>query len=41
LQTELAEASDLTAEIGDEKLRKLVARAAALSLAKARSSRTF
>jgi hypothetical protein len=34
-------AAELTAEIEDEKLRKLVARAAAASLAKARSGRTF
>ena len=34
-------AAGLTAEIGDEKLRKLVARAAAASLSRARSSRTF
>jgi hypothetical protein len=38
---ELDTAAELAAEIGDEKLRKLVARAAAASLAKARSSRTF
>jgi hypothetical protein len=38
---ELAAASKLAAEIGDEKLRKLVARAAAASLAKTRSGRTF
>jgi Dna[CI] antecedent, DciA len=38
---ELVEATDLAAPIDDEKLRKLVARAAAASLAKARSSRTF
>jgi hypothetical protein len=34
-------ASELAAKIEDEKLRKLVARAAAASLAKARSGRTF
>jgi hypothetical protein len=34
-------AGELAAEIEDEKLRKLVARAAAASLAKARSGRTF
>jgi hypothetical protein len=34
-------AAELTAEIADEKLRKLVARAAAASLSRARSSRTF
>jgi hypothetical protein len=34
-------AAELTAEIGDEKLRKLVARAAAASLSRARSSRAF
>jgi hypothetical protein len=34
-------AAELAAEIEDEKLRKLVARAAAASLAKARSGRTF
>jgi hypothetical protein len=34
-------AAELTAEIGDEKLRNLVARAAAASLSRARSSRTF
>jgi hypothetical protein len=38
---ELDTAAELAAEIADEKLRKLVARAAAASLAKARSSRTF
>jgi hypothetical protein len=38
---ELATAAELAAEIGDEKLLKLVSRAAAASLAKARSSRTF
>jgi hypothetical protein len=38
---ELGTASELAAKIGDEKLRKLVARAAAASLARARSSRTF
>jgi hypothetical protein len=38
---ELDRAAMLAAEIGDEKLRKLVARAAAASLAKARSNRTF
>jgi len=38
---ELDAASELAAKIEDEKLRKLVARAAAASLAKARSSRTF
>ena len=38
---ELDTASELAAKIEDEKLRKLVARAAAASLAKARSSRTF
>jgi hypothetical protein len=38
---EVDTAAKLAAEIGDEKLRKLVARAAAASLAKARSSRTF
>jgi hypothetical protein len=38
---ELDTASELAAKIEDEKLRKLVARAAAVSLAKARSSRTF
>jgi len=36
-----AAAAELTAEIDDEKLRKLVARAAAASLAKARSSPSF
>jgi hypothetical protein len=34
-------AAELAAKIDDEKLRKLVARAAAASLAKARSGRTF
>jgi hypothetical protein len=34
-------AADLAAEIGDENLRNLVARAAAASLAKARSDRSF
>ena len=38
---ELDAASEVAAKIEDEKLRKLVARAAAASLAKARSSRTF
>jgi hypothetical protein len=38
---ELELAARLTAEIEDEKLRKLVARAAAASLAKARSARAF
>jgi hypothetical protein len=38
---ELGTASELAAKIGDEKLRKLVARAAAASLANARSDRTF
>jgi hypothetical protein len=38
---ELETAAELTAEIGDEKLRKLVARAADASLAKARPDRTF
>ncbi len=38
---ELDTASELAAKIEDEKLRKLVARAAAASLARARSSRTF
>jgi hypothetical protein len=38
---ELDTASELAAKIEDEKLRKLVARAAAASLAKARSARTF
>jgi hypothetical protein len=38
---ELETASELAAKIEDEKLRKLVARAAAASLAKARSTRTF
>ncbi len=38
---ELDTASWLAAKIEDEKLRKLVARAAAASLAKARSNRTF
>ena len=36
-----AAAAELTAEIDDEKLRKLVARAASASLAKARSSPAF
>ena len=36
---ELAAASEAAAQIGDETLRKLVSRAAAASLAKARSSR--
>jgi hypothetical protein len=36
-----AAAAELTAEIDDEKLRKLVARAAAASLARARSSPSF
>ena len=34
-------AAELTAEIGDEKLRKLVARAAAASLSRARSDHAF
>lgn len=34
-------AAELTAEIGDEKLRKLVARAAAASLSRARSDAAF
>jgi hypothetical protein len=38
---ELETAAELAAKIEDEKLRKLVARAAAASLAKARSNRTF
>jgi len=38
---ELDTASELAARIEDEKLRKLVARAAAASLARARSGRTF
>jgi hypothetical protein len=38
---ELDTASELAAKIEDEKLRKLVARAAAASLARARSGRTF
>jgi hypothetical protein len=38
---ELDTAGKLASKIGDEKLRKLVARAAAASLAKARSGRTF
>jgi Dna[CI] antecedent, DciA len=38
---ELDAAADLAAKIEDEMLRKLVARAAAASLAKARSGRTF
>jgi hypothetical protein len=38
---DLDEAAALAAEIDDEMLRKLVARAAAASLAKARSGRTF
>ena len=36
-----AAAAELTAQIGDEKLRKVVAKAAALSLAKADSDRLF
>jgi hypothetical protein len=38
---DLDAAAALAAEIDDEKLRKLVARAAAASLAKARSGRSF
>jgi len=38
---ELRSAFELTAKIDDEKLRKLVARAAATSLARARSDRNF
>jgi hypothetical protein len=37
----VAAAAELTARIGDEKLRKVVAKAAALSLAKADSDRLF
>jgi hypothetical protein len=36
-----AAAAELTAQIGDEKLRKVVAKATALSLAKADSDRSF
>ncbi len=38
---DLDTAAELAAKIGDEKLRNLVARAAAASLAKARSDRSF
>ena len=37
----VATAAQLTAEVGDEKLRKVVAKTAALSLAKAESARLF
>jgi hypothetical protein len=40
-EDEVGQAAELTAGIGDEELRKLVQRAAAASLARARSDRTF